>query len=322
MQDVTASVVNFHPVSDIRMLPIIALNPNDMTCILSTLTFLEKQAKRLNMETACVTFDQPLYIKAVEIAQSSKLQVVCRLGGFHLLMNFLGAIGDIMVGAGLSEALETCYGPVTVTHMMTGKAYSKAMRGHFLVESALMVLLMEKLFENNIDLAGVATVDETVFKELKELYSHASHHTLTLTDKQSEPVSIRLLQDAIHTYKFELTKNDCTAKLWTQYMYYIDIVKQFLTAERTSNWNLHLQSVFQMLNLIAAAGHNNYAKCALLYLQVMTELPTTQPWLFLQLSSGRHAVRRSDRHWAAISTDLAIEQVMMRCIKSRGGLTH
>jgi hypothetical protein len=91
------------------------------------------------METASVTIDQPLYIKAVEIARLSKLQVVCRLGGFHLLMNFLGAIGDIMAGAGLSDVLETCYRPVTVTHMMTSKAYSKAIRGNFLVESALII---------------------------------------------------------------------------------------------------------------------------------------------------------------------------------------
>jgi len=37
MQDVSVSVDNFHPISDIRMLPIIDLNPNDMSCILSTL---------------------------------------------------------------------------------------------------------------------------------------------------------------------------------------------------------------------------------------------------------------------------------------------
>ena len=41
-----------------------------------------------------------------------------------------------------------------------------------------------------------------------------------------------------------------------------------------------------------------------------------------QLRTGFNAVRRTDRYWAGLSTDLAIEQVMMRSIKSRGGLTH
>ena len=116
MQDVSVSVDNFHPVSDICMLPIIDLNPNDMWCVLSTLNFVEKQAARLNTETACVRFNQPLYIKAVETAHSADLNVVCRLEGVHLLMNFMGAIGAIMNGSGLSVAWETCYWRVTITH--------------------------------------------------------------------------------------------------------------------------------------------------------------------------------------------------------------
>jgi hypothetical protein len=154
------------------------------------------------------------------------------------------------------------------------------------------------------------------------LYVNVTHHTSKLDDNMSIPISLRHLQDTIDAYKVEISTDDRTAALWIQYMFYIAIVKDFLTAERTSNWNLHLQSVFKMLNLLAASGHNNYAKCARLYVQEMTNLPSSDPWLHEQLSSGRHTVRRSDRHWSAISTDLAIEQVMMRSIHSRGGLTH
>ena len=37
---------------------------------------------------------------------------------------------------------------------------------------------------------------------------------------------------------------------------------------------------------------------------------------------GYHVVRRSDRFWAGLSTDLNIEQVLMRSIKTHGGLTR
>ena len=101
------------------------------------------------------------------------------------------------------------------------------------------------------------------------------------------------------------------------------VVKNFIRAERTSDWNLHLVSVSQMLNLFAAAGHRNYAKSARLYLQLMMDLPNEHPWLYEQFSSGRsHSIRRSEKYWAALSTDLIIEQVMMRSVKARGGLTH
>ncbi len=35
-----------------------------------------------------------------------------------------------------------------------------------------------------------------------------------------------------------------------------------------------------------------------------------------------HVVRRSDRFWAGLSTDLIIEQVLRRSFKTTGGLTH
>ena len=82
--------------SKITYLPIIDLNPTKEKCIYSTLLFIQEQAKILNIVTPCITFDQPLWLKAVEITKSKSMNVVCRLGGFHLLMSFLGSIGKVM----------------------------------------------------------------------------------------------------------------------------------------------------------------------------------------------------------------------------------
>ena len=59
------STGEYQPPADIRMLPIIDLNPGDKSCILSTLSFVADQAAKLNIVTPCITFDQPLFIKAV-----------------------------------------------------------------------------------------------------------------------------------------------------------------------------------------------------------------------------------------------------------------
>ena len=75
------------------------------------------------------------------ICAAADLPIVCRVGGFHLVMSYLGCIGPIMAGSGLQEMFRLCYGPNTVSHMMTEKAYSTAVQGHLLVESAVMVLI-------------------------------------------------------------------------------------------------------------------------------------------------------------------------------------
>lgn len=101
----------------------------------------------------------------------------------------------------------------------------------------------------------------------------------------------------------------------------IDILRMFIKAERTGNWNLHLQAVYDMLPYFAAAGHNMYAKSAYIYLQLMEDLKDKHPDVYQQFQDGLHVVRRSDRYWAGLSTDLVIEQVLMRSVKTTGGLT-
>ena len=75
-------------VSGITFLPMIDLNPTDMTCILSTLHFVKDLAAKREV-TPVLTFDQPLYWKAQAILSQTDdrlLQnIVLRLGGFHLI---------------------------------------------------------------------------------------------------------------------------------------------------------------------------------------------------------------------------------------------
>jgi hypothetical protein len=54
----------------------------------------------------------------------------------------------------------------------------------------------------------------------------------------------------------------------------------------------------------------------------MSELPEKHPWLHDQFEKGLQPVRRSDRYWAGLWTDLVIEQALMRSLKSRGGLSR
>ena len=55
----------------------------------------------------------------------------------------------------------------------------------------------------------------------------------------------------------------------------------------------------------------------------MVALPEQYPWLYEKFAiEGYHTIRRKKRYWAGLWSDLVIEQVMMRSLKSRGGLTR
>ncbi|CAG9769731.1 unnamed protein product [Ceutorhynchus assimilis] len=128
-------------------LPFINLDPGNLNTIYTALSFAAEKSKRY--EKSCiVTFDQPLFQKAVDIVEGSNKSdivssVIVRLGGFHTLMSFMGSVGKIMAGSGIEELLTTVYAKITVPHMMSGHAYSRALRGHFLIHEALILIMLD-----------------------------------------------------------------------------------------------------------------------------------------------------------------------------------
>ena len=314
MQTVTNKKYQRHEKSGIKFLPIIDLDPTNETCIYSTLLFVIDQAKKMNITTPAITFDQPLWLKATSIIKEEKLDMVCRLGGFHALMSFIGSVGNLMNGSGIEELFAEVYAENSVIHMLSGKAVARALRAHFLAQGAIFSVILDTLVaDNKIDLAPFKDIYE---KSVKGDLQEAELEEVC----QSE--QFKVLENALVDFIQSKSLESRTAKLWLQYADYITTVKLFIFAERTSNWFLHIDAMKRMINLFAATGHINYAKSARIYIQEMEMLSETYPWLFDQFQNGLHAVKRTKKNWNGLWTDLVIEQTMMRSLKTRGGLTR
>ena len=222
--------------------------------------------------------------------------------------------------------------------MLTCKTISRAVRGHMLVDAALNTILVAKAYhiplptketeEPKWDRASTdpeiddvetdqqkqGTVDVTSdITEAKDIYDQAKLSTLSVEDVCSAGVLVRI-KGKLDDLKQTMTTR--TAMLWLQYMDTVSILQRFIKAERMANWKLHLQTVQDMLPYFAASGHSLYAKYAYVYLRIMLRLPETHPD-----AHRKFMVRRSDMFWAGLFTGLIIEQVLMRSIKTHGGLT-
>ena len=283
----------------VAILPKINLNPSDETCIYSTLMFIQDQSEKHNKSVPCVTFDQTLWLKATKIIQEKGLPIVCRLGGFHARMSFLGSMGTIMKASGLAESFETVYGGPTARQMFRRKPVSQALCGHFLVEAVLMTKLLRHLLQRDYiyfqevhellkdeeqdneaglrdiefnedddlpnafpnDLTHEVVIEEADTLEMKKLYElFISENDSIENVNKSEALS--KLFNFLQKYKDRLALRSGTARLWIQYLEYVTIVKNFIRTERTGNWHLYLVSRSQMLNRFAATGHINYVKSA------------------------------------------------------------
>ena len=71
---------------------------------------------------------------------------------------------------------------------------------------------------------------------------------------------------------------------------------------------------------MAASGHN--INTSQMNLQSMVRIESEHPVVYQKLVDGFHVVWRSERKWARLTTDLGLEQVLMKSMKMSGGLTR
>ena len=241
--------------SSVMFLPIIDMNPNDITCVYSTLKYIQDHAHRHDV-TPIITFDQPLWWKALMIIVTEPVgsdlrNIVLRLGGFHTEMSFLGCIGHLIAASGLQELLELIYASNAMVHMLTGKAIARAVRGHFIVDAALNAPILASTFNVPIPASDEETEE---FMETEQAHEGSAGKTdfdkaallydklmqgLVSADQVCQADVMAKINDALQERKEHL-KSSRTATMWLQYMGLVDILRKYIWGEHTGDWNLHL----------------------------------------------------------------------------------
>ena len=307
----------FSDVSDVVTLPFINLNPSDLSTIYTAIKFAQKEATLYNRDYCLITFDQPLFVKAVDIVSASDDlagSVIIRLGGLHMTFSFMGSDGYIMSGSGMEQLWGTTYASGSIAQMLTGHAYSRALRANILTAQAIVSCVLSQSAD--------------VFADVDKLTLQR-----TWDDLLHEAISLQEALDSKEFTKLAHTVSIClsdakqlgrTAMLWITKLERVMTLLRFIRAERTGDWALHIKTVREMLPMFHAAGHTAYAKSAQLYLQQMERLESVLPPTDFEkyTNNGYFTVRRTNRFWAGIWTNMTIEQVVMKNLKGRHGVTR
>ncbi|KAK6186306.1 hypothetical protein SNE40_008368 [Patella caerulea] len=302
----------------VYLLPMIDLQSSDKTCIYSTLRYICGIA-HTNKIPAIVTFDQPLYWKSREIVaeasdDDSVKDVIVRMGTFHMLMNLLGAIGDLMDGTGIRKLFETLYGDNAVLHIMSGKAIQRSFRAHLLLDKCIAHETISEIITENLDF-------EEQLNSLDAKYDSVISGKLQISDLKNDETLVEI-EKTVEDKKCAKSIVSRTANIWYLYQKLIQTARNLVKSDRSSSWNSHLRVIYDCLPIFAAAGHFNYLKSTYLYLMDMLALKHTCPGVNKMFENGLFVIRRTDKFWAGLSLDLVIEQVLMRALKTRGGLTR
>ena len=203
-----------------------------------------------------------------------------------------------MNGSGLTDLWERVYVKGSVVHMLTCHSFSRAVRAHILTLPALLCVLLEDAdWESDIDKDSMTSlyqdtvkqdqhpdrVDNKILQQSEQLFVHGLDKAATGSRTAGK------LYQTIEQYLMSMLKTSSG-------MYQVLLMLNFITAERTGNWQLPLHCVEEKIPDFHAAGHLQYAKSASLYLQQMNNrvhvMPPEQYTLFSD--KGYFTIRRTD----------------------------
>ena len=125
--------------------PLIDMVPSDPTTMMTAMVEAQRLTHLTGQNITVYTNDQQLYRVAVNIAwvyPDLFHNFIPRLGGMHILMNFVGAIGHLMENSGLEEVLKSAF--AGIPRMLSGKKFPQNTRAlRLVVEEVLRDIMLE-----------------------------------------------------------------------------------------------------------------------------------------------------------------------------------
>ena len=296
--------------------PLFPQSPTKPDVVQASLDYFMSLTQRLNQRSTIVTCDQAIYdiVKGIIKKNPVKYEsLIVRLGGFHIIENFLGAVGHFMKGSGIEEILAdsgVCL-KGTVNKVIAGKDYYKMIRCHSLMCEA-MINMMWDAFEDWLEKESDGQ------DNMIDLYLNINNVQEAISNEDSHEIKVNadlVLQSLSHLTPMWNEFYDqlgVTGEFWVMYIEMILIAKRYVYAERAGLWQSHLKETSNMLPYLVSAGHTKYMSCLPLNLIEMSEIPEKHPDVFQKFEEGKFTVHQIAGPFNGVWTDLALEQTYNR----------
>lgn len=284
------------------------LNPaHECNTLITVLNRCIALGDKLNYKYIVLTVDQALHCKLLDIKWSSPIfqeRIILKMGGLHIALNYMKAIGQHMRNTGLAEIwIESgVLSEGSVTKVLNGKSYSKGIRIHKLTCQALWRILIPRFME------FLKTENETIYERISNLSQDAEFSLLFLDTTE--------VQECLQTFLRIESEKNVNFAFWVTYIESVAILLMFTRGLRDANWKLYLHSLNKMLPLVVRYDHYNYLKSMTVYIADMNQLPTIVKNAF---EAGDFVVKKVDSKFNQVDADHAQEWLVGTC-KASGGI--
>ena len=271
------------------LLPLFAECAHSLAMIKHAITVVMKAVEHLNPgPTAVIAFDQLLFALAKEIQwrhpdTMGEDKLVIMLGGLHIELAVLKAIGYWLSGSGWTEAVAQA-------------GITSAGRAESLVTSAHIT---RTRYAHQVTASSLYILQQRAYKKHLESVEDTSSFLDWCKDQAKKIPQFQLWN---MTLKFELL--------------ILILVRSF----RQSDFKLYLSALMAISPWMFALDRTNYARWLPVHIRDMAELPNKHPHVYKEFTSGgKFTVQKTAKAFSSIPLDQAHEQ-NNELIKGEGGV--
>ena len=231
-----------HPPASITKVgncPMVKGSPTDASTIFTVIKLVQKMMASLDQQYSVITFDLAIYMKAKEIQWRNPREfsdVVIRMGGFHIALNFLAVIGKMFEESGLADLLveSGVYGFNTATKLLKGKSYNRGVRGHKLVMEALVRLQWQEMCK----WLSQREDDTRINEEAMSAHIQACKDAVEQRTNDLSACFETICEDMVEVQRLvEVFRSAGKAasylfSFWSTYIEMVQVLLQFIRAER------------------------------------------------------------------------------------------
>eukprot|EP00058_Branchiostoma_floridae_P000977 XP_002586465.1 hypothetical protein BRAFLDRAFT_106667 [Branchiostoma floridae] len=279
---------------------------------------------QLQLKKIVCVFDQAIYAKATEVMWKHKdifKPIVIRMGSFHTSCTLLAIIGKRFQDAGLRDlAIESgVVAEGSVSGVMDGRKYNRAVRFHKLVYEALLRLVWSGFLSwmrqnHNEDLTDLEEATETIDTHTNDVSQQA---LLGILQSATNNRIMCMFDNYVTTLRSESSR---LTQYWMSYIDLVEILLGLLRATREGDWLLHQVSIRQLIPWCFAYDRVNYARYLSYYYAQMSQLQSQHPDVYAEFMRGHFSVQIGHANpFGRIPVDQTIEETVNKDTQTAGG---
>lgn len=272
------------------LLPLFRESSNSVAMIKHAMDVVKVALNHLNPgQTPVMAADQPLYT-LVKIIQWNfpelygEGQFVAVLGGLHIEMAALKAIGSFIKGSRWVEAITEA----GISTQGTADAFLTAAH------------LRRCRHAHEVTAASLNILQNRAYSAYKATCSDASE------------------MQSFETWRSKQISLQPQFAYWALILEFELAILRFVQSIRSSNFNLYIDTLTNLAPWFFVMDRTHYARWLSVHIRDMTELSHKNPDVFKEFIAGKFTVNKSNRSFSAMAIDQAHEQ-MNAAVKGDGG---